>query len=111
MVISLIDENGECGKKFMLQRRLSLSFRFLRWSREAYERKHLNSLLINVLAVKNPDVKIAIQLLKAHKTIKCREAIHAAVMISNNISTILSADSHFDCIDVIKRIDPLEFEV
>lgn len=31
-------------------------------------------------------------------------------MISNNISTIVSADSHFDCIDGIKRIDPLEFK-
>lgn len=40
-----------------------------------------------------------------------RDAIHTAVMISNNISTILSADSHFDCIDVIKRIDSLKFEV
>jgi predicted nucleic acid-binding protein len=64
-----------------------------------------------VLPVKQPDIKIAIQLMKAHKNIKCRDAIHAAVMISNNISTIISADSHFDCIDVIKRIGPLEFKI
>lgn len=67
---------------------------------------YLDSLLIDVLPVRQPDIKIAIQLMKAHKNIKCRDAIHAAVMISNNISTIISTDSHFDCIDVIKRIDP-----
>lgn len=32
---------------------------------------YLDNLLTDVLAVKNQDIKMAIQLLKAHKTIKC----------------------------------------
>ena len=72
---------------------------------------YLDSLLADVLPVKKTDVKIAIQLLEAHKSIRCRDAIHAAVMISNDISTILSVDSHFDCIDGIKRIEPSNFKM
>jgi predicted nucleic acid-binding protein len=70
--------------------------------------EYIDTLISDVLPVTKADVKIAMHLLKAHKNIKCRDAIHAAVMISNNIKYIYSTDSHFDCIDGIERIDPLK---
>ena len=69
--------------------------------------EYLDSLVSEVLPVTKTDVKIATHLLKAHKNIKCRDAIHAATMISNNIKYIYSADLRFDCINGIERLDPL----
>ena len=69
---------------------------------------YLDSLLIDVLPVRKSEIKMAIQFLEAYKNIKSRDAIHAAVMVSNDISTILSIDSHFDDIEGIERVDPAE---
>lgn len=38
-----------------------------------------------------------------------RDLLHLAVMQNNRIETIITADKHFDAVDSIERIDPLEF--
>jgi hypothetical protein len=62
----------------------------------------------NVFPVRISDTDTALELLKAHKLITSRDAIHAATMINNGVKEIISTDSHFDRIPGIKRISPLE---
>lgn len=52
---------------------------------------------------------MAMDLIKLHKTITSRDAIHAATMVNNGIKKIITADRHFDKIKGIERIDPKEF--
>jgi predicted nucleic acid-binding protein len=44
-----------------------------------------------------------------YANISMRDAIHAASMQNNGHEKILSADSHFDNIEEIERVDPLKF--
>ena len=59
-----------------------------------------------IFPVKVEDTDKALELLKRHPTVTTRDAIHAATMINNGITEILSTDTHFDLIPGIKRIDP-----
>lgn len=68
-------------------------------------------LLNIVFPVTVKDIDLAVSLLKKHNGIRVRDAIHAAVMLSNDVSKIYSVDKHFDLIPRIKRIDPLEIPV
>jgi hypothetical protein len=63
-----------------------------------------------VLSVTKEDIEMALFYYKKYgETIEPRDAIHTAVMVNNNISTIISADKHFDTIKEVKRIDPLTY--
>jgi hypothetical protein len=42
-------------------------------------------------------------------TLKARDLIHAAVMLENGLSRILSTDAHFDQVSEVERIDPCDF--
>ncbi|MBA7473773.1 Ribonuclease VapC13 [subsurface metagenome] len=57
------------------------------------------------------DVDLALELLQRYRNIQPRDAIHAAVMLNNGLTTIYSTDSHFDEIKGIKRIDPIELNM
>lgn len=62
-----------------------------------------------ILPVKLQDTDKALELLKAHKHITSRDAVHAATMLNNGIKKIISTDPHFDLIPEIKRIDPTKW--
>jgi len=62
-----------------------------------------------ILPITIADTDSALELLKIHKSISSRDAIHAATMINNGLNQIISTDSHFDVIPQIKRIDPRKF--
>lgn len=64
----------------------------------------------NLLPVEKEDVWLASDLLRAHKSIEARDAIHVAIMINYDIYLIISTDKHFDQIKQIKRIDPKNFD-
>ncbi len=66
----------------------------------------LVQMCLTVLPVGISETDKALQLLKGNERITSRDAIHAATMINHNIREIISADSHFDLIPQIKRIDP-----
>lgn len=57
------------------------------------------------------DVQRAMTLFQQHamQGVKARDALHAAVMLNNNLTYIVSADRHFDLIPGIQRIDPLNY--
>ena len=65
----------------------------------------------NLLSIEKKDIWLASELLKAHKNIEARDAIHAAIMLNHNIYFIISPDRHFDKIKKIKRIDPPDFKI
>ena len=54
------------------------------------------------------DARLAIALFEQYAAhgVRARDLLHAAVMRSNDVSTIISTDGHFDRIDGIMRLDP-----
>jgi len=61
--------------------------------------------------VATDDVDLALKLLQRYENIQPRDAIHAAIMLNNGLTTIYSTDSHFDEIKGIKRIDPIDLNM
>ncbi len=60
-----------------------------------------------VLPVTLADMHRAFDMLERHGTeITGRDAVHAATMLNNGLTHIISADSHFDMIEGITRLDP-----
>lgn len=68
--------------------------------------------LVNLMfPITTDDVDLALELLQRYENIQPRDAIHAAVMLNNGLTTIYSTDSHFDQIKGIKRIDPIDLNM
>jgi hypothetical protein len=66
---------------------------------------------LTILDVTERDVRLAIDLLEAHRDagLEPRDAIHAATMLNNGISRLISADKDFEHLSLVARIDPLDF--
>jgi hypothetical protein len=61
----------------------------------------------DVLPVTLADMQVAFDLVARHGTaIRSRDAVHAATMLNNGLTHLISADSHFDAIGGITRVDP-----
>ncbi len=58
-----------------------------------------------VYPVTSADMERALTLLDTVPTINVRDAVHAAVMLNNGLTQIISADSHFDQIAGITRME------
>lgn len=74
---------------------------------------NLMELGINILPVRDMEVKKLIELYKKYNQFKfsTRDLIHLSVMVNNGIKNIISTDKHFDSFDEIKRIDPLDLHI
>ena len=59
-----------------------------------------------IFPVTKADLDRAFDLLKVHPDIRSRDAVHAAVMLNNGLTHILSTDTHFDHIAGITRVEP-----
>jgi predicted nucleic acid-binding protein len=68
--------------------------------------RDIEALEVDVLPVTTDDMNRTFELFERYKSKKLppRDLIHAAVMINNGISHIVSADKHFDSIKEIKRV-------
>ena len=64
----------------------------------------LTDLCQTVYPVTSADMERALTLLNTTPTINVRDAVHAAVMLNNGLTQIISADSHFDQIAGIARM-------
>ena len=73
-------------------------------AREVSER--LETIIPTTLPVTLADVCRARQLAACYPELRARDLIHAAVMLENGLSRIISTDRHFDRIAEIERIDP-----
>ncbi len=62
--------------------------------------------LQTVLPVEAVECMTMLDLLLAHQSIEPRDALHYAVMLRHGISHIITADTHFDSLPGITRIDP-----
>jgi len=69
----------------------------------------LETVIPTTLPVTIDDIRRARKLLKRYPTLNARDLLHAAVMIENGISHILTADTHFDLVSKVRRIDPRDF--
>jgi predicted nucleic acid-binding protein len=73
--------------------------------------RDIEALEIEVLPVTAEDMNRAFELYERYKAkgLPPRDLVHAAVMINNGMSHILSADKHFDSIKEIKRVRPEQY--
>ncbi len=63
----------------------------------------------DILPIIREDILKVAELSLQYPHLPCRDLVHVAVMLRNGISEVLSADTHFDSVERIKRIDPLNF--
>jgi len=64
----------------------------------------------NVLPVTKKDMIQALTLYQAFPQVQARDTVHAAVMQSNSVTIIITADRHFDQFAGLRRVDPASFE-
>ena len=61
----------------------------------------------DVLPVTLADMQVAFDLADRYGAkIKGRDAVHAATMLNNGLTHLISTDGHFDVIEGVTRIDP-----
>lgn len=68
--------------------------------------RHAASLFPDLLPVTRDDLLGACDLMGRYRRLSVRDAIHAATMLRNGLTRIISVDSDFDQIQEIRRIDP-----
>ena len=66
--------------------------------------RHAIDLLRPLLPVTQADVSIACDLMARHAALPTRDAIHAATMLNNGISSIITADGHFDAVQGVQPL-------
>ena len=66
----------------------------------------LETIIPTTLPVTLVDIRRVRQLAVRYSSLKARDLVHAAVMLENDLSCILSTDRHFDQMAEIERIDP-----
>ena len=73
--------------------------------------RDIEALEVDVLPVTRDDMNRAFELFERYKAkgLPPCDLIHAAVMINNGMSHIISADKHFDSIKEIKRVRPEQY--
>lgn len=69
----------------------------------------LETIIPTTLPVTLADIRRVRQLAERYPELKARDLIHAAVMLENGLTRILSTDRHFDRLAEIERIDPHDF--
>ena len=73
---------------------------------------NLLQLVPEILPVLPSDAATSVELFAryAPEGVMARDLIHVAVMRNNGINTIISTDAHFDLIEGIKRLDPVNLQ-
>jgi predicted nucleic acid-binding protein len=68
------------------------------------------SLVETVLPVDRAAATRSLQLQRTYPFLSPRDAIHVATMEGAGLTTILTADRHFDRVEEVERVDPIGFE-
>jgi predicted nucleic acid-binding protein len=69
----------------------------------------LETIIPATLPVTLADIRRVRQLAQCYPALNTRDLLHAAVMLENNLTHILSTDSHFDLLTELERVDPRDF--
>ena len=64
--------------------------------------------LCRLHAFEPADLPLMMTLLARHAELSARDAVHAATALNRGVTAILTADRHFDVIDGLERVDPLD---
>lgn len=59
-----------------------------------------------VLPIERRTVADAVLLYEKHPELSARDALHVATCLVNGIAEIISVDTGFDVVDVVRRVDP-----
>jgi len=70
--------------------------------------REIAGLFPGLLSVTRADVLRSGEILTARPQLSPRDALHAATALNAGISTVVSADSDFDYVDGITRVDPAD---
>ena len=64
-----------------------------------------------ILPVMEEEIRLTVDTFDRHakKGVTARALIHVAVMKTNELAEIISADEHFDMLEGIQRIDPIRY--
>lgn len=68
--------------------------------------RHVLSLFPDLLEVGAKEMEGATGLLERHPDLGVRDAVHAATMLEAGITTLVSADRHFDAVEELVRLAP-----
>ncbi len=71
--------------------------------------KGIVALLSPLLAISEEIVLQASKLILEYPSLNARDALHIATMLENNLTHILSVDSHFDLVKEVTRCNPADF--
>ncbi len=79
-----------------------------RWSVGVTMATNLMDIIPTMYPVLLADARLAVDLFSRYGTqgVRSRDLFHAAVMYSNDLTTIISTDTHFDRIPEVTRLDP-----
>jgi hypothetical protein len=66
------------------------------------------SIIHEILPVERSDIILSVDLMRKHRELNVRDAIHCATALRYNFKYILSVDRHFDRIKGLQRVDPTE---
>ena len=66
-------------------------------------------MLGHILSIEDADVQRARELTEQHPALSARDSIHLAVMLRHEIREIITADTGFDAVKEVRRIDPTVF--
>lgn len=66
-------------------------------------------MLGNILPIEDMAIQLARELAEQYPAMSPRDLIHLAVMLHQNIQTIITTDTGFDSVKEIQRIDPQNF--
>lgn len=70
---------------------------------------HVMSLVPTLYPLEASDMQRAIQICATNSNLNARDAIHVATMLNHGIIHIISADTHFDTVTGIRRLEPLNW--
>jgi uncharacterized protein len=63
----------------------------------------------NIFPITSGIITSALEIHRKIPALQARDSVHTAVMLSQNIQRIISADRHFDAVPGIVRIDPIQW--
>lgn len=83
-----------------------------RWETGVSVCRQLRLIGLRVLPVSAEEVDSFISLAEKYggRGVTARDLIHVAVMVNHGIRRIISTDTHFDLVDEVERIDPVNLQ-
>ncbi|MEW6770357.1 MAG: type II toxin-antitoxin system VapC family toxin [Bacillota bacterium] len=82
-----------------------------RWETAVSVSRDLLTIGLKVLAVGKAEIGTLLDLTEKYggKGVYPRDLVHVAVMVTNGVKRVITADTHFDLFEEVERVDPLSF--